>query len=134
MLEGVNNLYADCGEVIEGEYFIGEGGDIMNYSTTEKHIGKWVDGSDLYQITLYTNTQVSLNNSTWTTIPWVNEPSNIAYLVSAVISRQTPNTNMTMRFTLDDGHIKGAALSSDYYPAVAGMTEYLTIQYTKSSS
>lgn len=24
MLQGVNNLYADCGEVIEGEYFVGE--------------------------------------------------------------------------------------------------------------
>jgi hypothetical protein len=25
MLEGVNNLYADCGEVLEGEYFVDEG-------------------------------------------------------------------------------------------------------------
>ena len=27
MLEGVNNVYADCGEILEGEYFIGEGGN-----------------------------------------------------------------------------------------------------------
>lgn len=104
----------------------------VEYSTIEQRIGTWIDGKDLYQITLYTNTQVSLNNNNWTTIPWENEPSNITYLVSASIARMSPNTNSTLRFTLDDGHIKGASLNSSNYPAITNLTEYLTIQYTKN--
>ena len=37
LLQGTNNLYADCGEVIEGEYFIGSSGayDLYDYIQTD---------------------------------------------------------------------------------------------------
>lgn len=103
------------------------------YSTTEREIGVWTDGKPLYEITLETDTQVPLNNTSWTTIPWNNEPSDIDFLVSAEIARICPNTNATMRFTLVDGHIKGASLVADDYPAVSNLTERLVIRYTKTT-
>lgn len=103
------------------------------YSTEERVIGVWTDGKPLYEKTLYTNTQVQLNNTAWTTIPWVNEPTDVDFLVSAEITRQCPNHNNTLRFTLDDGHIKGACLQQANYPPVSGITEYLKVRYTKST-
>jgi hypothetical protein len=103
------------------------------YSTTEREIGVWTDGKPLYEITLETDTQVQLNNTSWTTIPWNNEPSDIDFLVSAEIARVCPNTNFTLRFTLYDGHIKGASLIESNYPPVSNLTERLTIRYTKTT-
>ena len=104
------------------------------YSTTEQVVGAWIDGSPVYEIVLETDTQVQLDNSNWTTIPWNNEPTDIDLLISAEIVRICPNTNVTMRFTLDSGHIKGASLISGNYPAVSNLTERVIIRYTKSST
>jgi hypothetical protein len=104
------------------------------YSTTEQVVSTWIDGSPVYEIVLETDTQVQLNNTSWTTIPWNNEPSDIDLLISAEMVRMCPNTNATIRFTLDDGHIKGASLVSANYPAVSDLTERVIIRYTKSST
>lgn len=104
------------------------------YSTTEQVVGTWIDGKPVYEIVLETDTQVQLNNTSWTTIPWNNEPTDIDLLISAEIVRMCPNTNVTMRFTLDSGHIKGASLVSGDYPAVSNITERVIIRYTKSST
>jgi hypothetical protein len=104
------------------------------YSTTEQVVSTWIDGSPVYEIVLETDTQVQLNNTSWTTIPWNNEPSDIDLLISAEIVRVCPNTNFTLRFTLDGGHIKGASLVESNYPPASNLTERLIIRYTKSST
>lgn len=63
-LSGVNNIYSSTGDV-EIEYFnenadqtselIDAKQEFANYSYEEKIVGKWVDGSDLYEKTLYFN-------------------------------------------------------------------------------
>ena len=103
------------------------------YSTEEREIGVWTNGKPLYEKTLYTNTQVQLSDDAWTTIPWVNEPTDVDFLVSAEVTRQCPNNNSTLRFTLDSGHIKGASVKTGNYPALNNITEYLKIRYTKST-
>ena len=112
----------------------GGGGGGHTYSTTEQVVGTWIDGSPVYEIVLETDTQVQLDNSSWTTIPWNNEPTDIDLLISAEIARMCPNTNATIRFTLDSGHIKGASLASGNYPAMSDLTERVIIRYTKSST
>jgi hypothetical protein len=106
----------------------------VHYSTDEQVVGTWIDGSPVYEIVLETDTQVQLDNSNWATIPWNNEPTDIDLLISAEMVRMCPNTNATIRFTLDDGHIKGASLVSANYPAVSDLTERVIIRYTKSST
>lgn len=108
-------------------------GGSHSYSTTEQVVGTWIDGSPVYEVVLETDTQVQLNNLSWTTIPWNNEPSDIDLLISAEIVRACPNTNSTLRFTLDGGHIKGASLLSADYPPVSNLTERVIIRYTKTS-
>jgi len=110
------------------------GGGSHTYSTTEQVVGTWINGSPVYEIVLETDTQVQLNNTSWATIPWNNEPSDIDLLISAEIVRVCPNTNFILRFTLDGGHIKGASLVESNYPPVSNLTERLIIRYTKSST
>ena len=38
------------------------------YSTTEKIIGKWIDGSDIYQIVITVSSAVNVTKNVWTTI------------------------------------------------------------------
>ena len=106
----------------------------VNYSTDEQVIGTWIDGKPLYQITLYPTSRVQLNNETWTSISWNAEPSNIEHLVKAEITQnnQVPNIYSQVRFSSNDGHIKGASISTEYFPAVEGAYTMVTFQYTKT--
>ena len=108
-----------------------------HYSTDERVVGTWVDGSTLYEKTLHTTTAVNLNTQTWTQIPWENEPSNINRLISAELIGVVPNTYMGIRFGLDSGHIKAAASVGGTFPTGIGQTdgnEYVTIRYTKTTT
>jgi hypothetical protein len=57
MLEGVNNLYADCGDVVSGEYFIGSSGayDLYDYiesdGTQYINIGRQISANDVIKCT-----------------------------------------------------------------------------------
>ena len=59
-LSGTNNIYADSGDIQSLEYFNDKGDDIAAlhnalgeplhiYSTDEKVVGTWIDGSDVYE-------------------------------------------------------------------------------------
>ena len=73
-LSGVNNIYADSGDVQSLEYFNAGADDIdslielenrigrIDYSLQERVVGKWIDGSTLYEKTLYFN-NVKLDKS-----------------------------------------------------------------------
>ena len=143
-LDALNDVDIDAQTLVNGQGIVydataqkwknGIVGGGHTYSTTEQVVGTWIDGSPLYEIVLETDTQVQLDNSNWTTIPWNNEPSNINFLISAEITRVCPNTNNTLRFVYIDGHIKGAALTPSSFPPVPDLTEYVIIRYTKSST
>jgi len=61
-LSGTNNIYTDCGDIQSLEYFNENANDIAslielmpkdNYSTDEKIVGTWIDGSPVYEKTVY---------------------------------------------------------------------------------
>jgi hypothetical protein len=73
-LSGENNIYSNCGDV-EVEYFnenadqtselIDAKQEFCNYSTEEKVVGKWLDGSPLYEKTLlFNNVKLDKSDST----------------------------------------------------------------------
>lgn len=60
-LSGVNNVYADCGDIQSLEYFNDKADDFAdldraidyhNYSTVEHIVGKWIDGRPIYEKTI----------------------------------------------------------------------------------
>ena len=61
-LSGVNNIYTNCGDIQSLEYFNNGADDFAsldelmssdNYSTNERIVGKWIDGSPVYEKTVY---------------------------------------------------------------------------------
>ena len=102
------------------------------YSLEEREVGVWTDGKPLYQKTIYSTSQVTLVNTEWRTIPWVNAPSNIENLIHAKFAGIVPYSNAFFRFYADSGMIKGAAYNTyDFPPTQAPI--YVTIQYTKTT-
>ena len=43
-----------------------QGGEDMNYSTTEHEVGTWIDGSTIYEKTFELESQLTVSSSTWT--------------------------------------------------------------------
>lgn len=43
-----------------------QGGEEMNYSTTEHAVGTWIDGSIIYEKTFELESQLTVSSSTWT--------------------------------------------------------------------
>lgn len=101
----------------------------VHYSTDEQIIGTWIDGKTLYQKTLTYNSSISLNDSSWTTIPFTGVPS-MDYCV--VISMATDCIfDNRVRLKVDNGDIKGAT-SQESGQTVNSIT--VTIQYTKPTT
>lgn len=128
----------------------GDGTDIyvpdssVNYSTTEKVIGKWIDGSDLYEITLEITPTSQIN----TMVSYPHNISNIdkilgfnAYLVAA-----TGSCVLVPAVRLNEGTISvNTALSSDITITTTAVQlmfgydrsyakVYVTLRYTKSAT
>ena len=96
------------------------------YSTEEREIGVWKNGKPLYTKTMEMPL-TSLNNNSWTSIAWTDEPTNIEELIDSVIHQIVPNTNAILRFIADNGHIVGASNIS------AQSACWVTFCYTKST-
>ena len=106
--------------------------NIHSYSTVEHIVGTWIDGTTpVYECVVYTETQTELSNSDWTSIPWENEPTDIDLLISAEICGVVPNNSNSVRFIVDNGHIKGASLATNDFPPSVG-TAYVVFRYTKT--
>lgn len=102
------------------------------YSLEERVIGVWTDGKPLYQKTIYSTSQVTLVDTEWRTIPWVNAPSNVENLIHAKFARIVPYSNAFYRFYADSGVIKGAAYVTYAFPPTQAPL-YVTIEYTKTT-
>ena len=154
-LMGNNTMWTD-GESMEIEYITEEfqpivdliqesGGDSHTYSTTEQVVGKWIDGSDVYeksyQFTLASDnsyhvqtldTIVNINN-VWIKEGYgINTDSNAKY--SSVIGLYNSNPTETdvagyLRYD-SNNELKFEYRCGSF---MHGGTAYLTIRYTKST-
>ena len=112
------------------------GGASQNYSTTEHEIGKWIDGSTLYEKTIDCG---SLPN---TTTKDVNHSiSNLGYVVEMIGSGKNPNSGIQIPIPYVYGNTKCLQLYVDSTIIRLVSTEnlsvytesYVTLKYTKTS-
>lgn len=111
-----------------------------NYSTTEQVVGKWIDGSDVYEITLDAGDVPDTSAKTLD-----NTPANIAHLISVAgfaYSTAQPGNDRPLPFCADSTnpirvdltHTTTNKIRITTYTAWTGYKAYVTIRYTKSSS
>lgn len=96
------------------------------FSTTERVIGKWIDGSDIYEKTLDLGEDVSV--SSWTTVANVSD-LNISLLVDA-ISIQSSSSVSFIEYWADNGTLKAQSLRS----SASDLVRYITLRYTKTTT
>lgn len=107
------------------------GGGEHEYSTTEQVVGKWIDGSTLYEKTLELNS-VSMNTG-WAVIG--NIP-NIAKLVSCNQQELVPSENnygytgLPAVYYYNSGDIALYNFLGGHMGSISG---YVTVRYTKVS-
>lgn len=139
-LSGVNNVYADSGDVNELEYFnenadeiaeLDRAIDYHNYSTSEQIVGTWIDGSTLYEKTISTNSSsvdlTSLGISTLAKIEGVIQHTN---------GKVTPISyeSEAADWAVPVYDVPSKILSLAGIGTSRGGTWTFTIRYTKSST
>ena len=106
------------------------GGSAYTYSETEHVVGKWLDGNDIYEISLVTTSTVTLNNSSWTT---VFSRSGIAKMISSECVRYTAGGDYIAtgcNAFNNNGNIQFQVLNSNLSMSAGSI---FTIRYTKTS-
>lgn len=106
------------------------------YSETEREIGVWIDGSTIYEQTIYVDSFPNNTSKNLTT------PSNISLLLDAFgfMNNKTQTGYMrTLPFSaggINDVRIdlNGGTLRAVTFSDWSGYEGYITIRYTKSSS
>ena len=132
MLQGVNNVYADCGEVIEGEYFVDEGAiDVrkVDYSIGSNSALKISDGRIIQGFANMSNYGIFPRDASnnWLDVDW-NEDFEIG---SAFKVLAFPSGGNATIFGC------GVSGSMNYAPNVYfwnGSTAYITLSENGSSS
>lgn len=127
------------GNEIYGNVNIGSGGGGHAYSTTEQVVGTWIDGSTIYEKTLFISALPS------TTGDWVNYPHGISNFGRAIsLSGIAYNPNVSQQLNLP--HVSVAAsntanisvsVSDTNVAIVVGQDRssweaYITVRYTKT--
>jgi hypothetical protein len=105
-----------------------------NYSTTEREVGTWVDGSKLYEITV--STAITKNGSVPTDVSdlGIDKVIDIKSLAlnttisGSVVSVMTDSNGITTYY-LQGSLYTQTLLQEVFYP----LTAYITIRYTKVS-
>lgn len=138
-LSGLNNIYADCGDIQELEYFNENADEVAElnramsddfhiYSTAEQIVGKWIDGSDIYEKTWDFGSDISISYNSWTNTSILND--NFAVIVSAICRTNTGSY-------VGDAmvNISGATYVQLQTPRNNNNigVRYLTLRYTKAS-
>lgn len=109
----------------------GSAGNYIDYSTTEKIVGTWIDGKPIYQKT-YTNVSIGV------TADWTKFDDTIPYDtlvdVKCVLQLGT-GQNMVIANNLEDSPRFMVSNGNMLYFASASRTiAAITLQYTKTSS
>lgn len=107
-----------------------------NYSTTEHVIGKWIDNSDIYEITLDAGDLPSND-----TLVLDSTPASISHLISieGFAYSATPGNDRPIPFAADGLNPIRADFTSNKirlitYTAWTGYKAYVTIRYTKATT
>lgn len=104
----------------------GNEGSSNNYSTTEHKVGKWIDGSDIYEKTYTNATEQSVSYQTWTNTGIT--ANGINQIINLFMTRDADGgTYIPVVTRKENGYIQ-------IFAAVGWTYNNITIQYTKSSS
>ena len=126
----VDALKRGCSDLAENAE--GGGGSEHTYSTTEQKIGKWVDGSDLYEIT-FTGLNTTTNGAAWQTIAGTTI-QNMAHLIDCRAYAVGGNDNLIQMNVAESAKSSDSAIqlsvgTADWNRAV----NIIIAQYTKTS-
>lgn len=103
-----------------------EGGSKIEYSTEEKEVGTWIDGSPIYQKTFVLSSPIALTSGDWTVISEVNIPNADASIYTEVFYSST-KTQLTAAGRFDNGVL------SIFLPFTF-RTDKVTVRYTKTTT
>lgn len=106
----------------------GGGGSALDYSTTEKKVGTWIDGSDLYQYSHVLQSNLTVG-TTWTNP--VFTIANVDKIVHCEMAR-LGGGNAWASVVLDCNLNNGFCFKS-YASTTANAGSVITVRYTKSS-
>ena len=101
-------------------------GSKIEYSTEEKEVGTWIDGSSIYQKTFVLSSPVFLTSGDWTVISEVNIPNADASIYTEVFYSSV-KTQLTAAGRFDNGVL------SIFLP-FAFRTDKITVRYTKTTT
>lgn len=104
----------------------GIGTSLVDYSTSEKIVGTWLDGSSIYQKTFVLSSPVVLTSGDWTVISEVNIPNADASIYTEVFY-SSPKIQLTAAGRFDNGAL------SIFLPFTF-RTDKVTVRYTKTTT
>ncbi len=114
---------------------IGGGSDMHEYSTTEKEVGTWIDGSTIYEQTIYVSALPNNNAANITT------PSGLKWLIDAegfMNSRTQTGYMRTLPFAAGGANdvridLNGGILRVVTFSDWSSYEAYITVRYTKTA-
>lgn len=124
------------GNEIFGNVHLGEGGNMHNYSTTEQVVGTWIDGSTVYEKTIYISSLPSTLNQF---VMYPHNIQNFNELIDIKGFTDTGTFKIPMPFIAGTfaGNISLNATSTDVGIMVgqnrSSMSGYIIIRYTKTT-
>ena len=107
-----------------------EGQLAHHYSTSEKVVGTWIDGSTVYERTIQLTADLVTNDTSWTQVQYDNPVTNMSHLIDCKVLDGT-STYLVERFSSNNQILSAA---SKYSGTSWNAGTFMTIQYTKSSS
>lgn len=107
--------------------------NITEYSTNEKIVGKWIDGSNIYEKTFHNSETILLTASDWTNDITFVDASNISLLIDAEAVRTIGATSVYGYFQYA---ITAATGKFNIFNArnLAVEIDTITLRYTKSTT
>jgi hypothetical protein len=99
-----------------------------HYSTSEKVVGTWIDGSTVYERVITLTADLITNNSTWTDVQYANSMTNIDHLISCQHLDST-QTYLMDRYAVQNGKLSAASVNSG---TVVHAGDMYIIRYTKT--
>lgn len=106
-----------------------EGQLAHHYSTSEKIVGTWIDGSTVYERTIQLTADLTTSDTAWAQVQYNNPVTNMSYLIDCKVLNAT-STYLLERFSNNNGVLSAASKQSG---TIFRSGTYMTIQYTKSS-
>lgn len=130
---------ADEGKALIVSNGIAAWGDVVsdsNYSENEQIIGKWIDGKNVYQITIVLS-GVTINTTNWISVNINNYVQNIKNIIhyDAIADNGVTTHDITGVFYEVQPYQSGGNQMLDMHPIIASnrTLKYLTLQYTKTT-